>query len=253
MPLPNQAIPIVSAGAPVEPGQPCPTLHISNLNERIHPRHMINELQRILAPFGEIMSVSCRRKLSLRGQAFVEFADVGSAQRVVHTLQSRTLYGKSMVIRFARRPSNCTVKRLSGRVGLERERAERVAERMERQKYPRLTKRQRLAQAMAASTSPGAMMAASMQQQAAVVSPTSMELPNKTIYVQNLPLDVPDADLVALFRRYIGFVEFRRVPNRPDLGFVEYETEAQAGVPRQALDRHEMRPGRPIRVSFARR
>lgn len=242
-------IPIISAAAPVEPGQPCPTLHISNLNEHIHPRHLIAELERILSPFGEIWSVSVKRKLALRGQAFVEFAEIQSAIKVVQSLQSRTLYGKSMVIRFAKRPSNRTVKKQGGKEGVLQERRERLKERLERQKYPRLTRRQRMAQVMAASATSHPMSMA----QPTVISPTSMELPNKTVYVQGLPTDASDADLTALFRRYIGFIEFRRVPNRPDLGFVEYETEAQAGVPRQALDRHEMRPGRPIRVSFARR
>jgi hypothetical protein len=169
------------------------------------------------------------------------------------------VYGKTVVVRYARQRSNQTVRREGGRVGLEREKAARRADRLERAKYPRLTKRQRLAQAMAmqqqqlGSGMVPPYMSAVHTAAAPIISPTSLELPNKTIFVQGIPADLSTDHLIALFKRYIGFVEFRRAPNRPDLGFVEYETDAQASVPRQALDRHELRPGQPIRVTFARR
>lgn len=251
-PLPNQiqapVIPIVSAGAPVEPGLPCPTLHVSNLNERIHPKYMKEELQKIFSVYGHILNISCKRKLNLRGQAFVVFQEQLEATKALQSLQTRTLYGKSMVIRYARRMSNATIKRQGGRQLLEQERLARQADKMERAKYPRLTKRQRLAQAMASGVS--ATMPIMVPQ---VATGALLELPNKTVFVQGLPADAGEAELINIFKRYIGFVELRRIPNQPEIAFVEYETEAQAAVVRNGLDRHELRPGHPIRVTFAKR
>ena len=258
------SVPIVSAAAPVEPGLPCPTIHVSNLNERIHPRHMISELEKIMSVYGQILSIQCKRKLSLKGQAFVEFASVESAQRAIANLQTRTLYQKSMVLRFAKRRSNLTVKRQSGSRGLKQEQALRMQEKLERARNPRLTRRQRFAQAVASGAAPvvvpgvggvgvlpNMMPVSSVNPQAQTMS--TIELPNKTVFVQNLPAEATDDELITLFKRYIGFVELRRIPTRPEIAFVEYETDAQAGVVRVGLDRHELRPNRPMRVTFARR
>jgi RNA recognition motif-containing protein len=214
---------------------------------------MIPELRRIYSAYGTVLSVTCKKKISLRGQAFIVFSDVAEAVRALQALQTRTIYGKSMVIRFARRPSNISLKKQGGSKLLRQERVARKADKLERARYPRLTKRQRLAHAMASGIIPVAPMMPAGQPLMSSASQAVLELPNKTVFVQGLPADASDSELIDMFKRYIGFVEFRRIPNQPEIGFVEYESEAQAGVVRNALDRHELRPGRPIRVTFARR
>lgn len=82
---------------------------------------------------------------------------------------------------------------------------------------------------------------------------SEMQLPNKILFLTFLPPGIQEATLSSLFQKYPGFVEVRSVPGRPDLAFVEYEGEAQAGAARQALDRYEIAPGAQLKVSFARR
>ncbi len=79
-------------------------------------------------------------------------------------------------------------------------------------------------------------------------------LPNKILFCQNVPPGYPLPALTDQFKRFPGLVDVRGVPNRQDLAFVEFETEAQAGAARQIIDRQELVPGQaPIRVSFARK
>jgi hypothetical protein len=80
-----------------------------------------------------------------------------------------------------------------------------------------------------------------------------LQLPNKVLYLQNLPEGITEKELLEVFKKYPGFVEIRLVPNRPDVAFAEYESEAQAVVARQAAETHEVRPGTNLRVAFARR
>lgn len=85
----------------------------------------------------------------------------------------------------------------------------------------------------------------------------AIELPNRVLYLQNLPLAMPEdggkeRSLQAIFQRYPGFQEVRLVAARPDVAFVEYETEVQASAARQGTDQLEF-GGSIIRVSFARR
>lgn len=83
--------------------------------------------------------------------------------------------------------------------------------------------------------------------------PLDVGLPNKTLFLTGIAPDVNEAELTALFRRYPGFDEVRRVPNRPDVAFVEYGSEVQAAAARSATDNLQLRPGAAVRVTFARR
>lgn len=79
-------------------------------------------------------------------------------------------------------------------------------------------------------------------------------LPNKILFVQQIPAGFAIPALKETFRRFPGLMDVRGVPNRPDLAFVEFETETQAGAARQITDRMEVLSGQPpIRVSFARK
>ncbi len=86
------------------------------------------------------------------------------------------------------------------------------------------------------------------------ISGPDVLLPNKVLFVQNVPTGFPIAALKEQFKRFPGLMDVRGVPNRLDLAFVEFETEAQAGAARQIVDRSELVPGQPpVRVSFARK
>lgn len=80
-----------------------------------------------------------------------------------------------------------------------------------------------------------------------------LQLPNKVLYLQNLPEGIKESQLSELFKRFPGFIEVRMVPNRPDVAFAEYENEMQAMMARQSLDGHEVTAGSPLRVAFAKR
>lgn len=81
-----------------------------------------------------------------------------------------------------------------------------------------------------------------------------VQLPNKILFIQNIPQGIGQEQITTAFRQFPQLVEVRMIPNRPDLAFVEYESEQAANTARAALDRYEMLPGsQPIRVLFARR
>lgn len=82
---------------------------------------------------------------------------------------------------------------------------------------------------------------------------SDMQLPNKILFIQQLPPGTTEDSLSRIYIRSPGFVEVRSVPGRPDLAFVEFESEAQAGNARNATDNIEIVPGGHIRVTFARR
>ncbi len=238
-------------------GQPNETVYVQNLNERIPVRYLIPALEKLFGEYGEVLGVVAKKRLALRGQAFIIYKDIESSRKAVAALQGTRIYGKSMVVRFAKYKSD-TISKADGTYSIERRRREQ--DKIERAKYPRLTRKQMMAQMAASGTLPAAGMAMPLMMpvaSAAGLTPSiPMELPNKVLYLQHLSSTMPEAakekSLVDLFKQFPGFVEVRLVPTRPDVAFVEYENEVRATAARQATDETLIGDQR-IRVSFARR
>jgi U2 small nuclear ribonucleoprotein B'' len=232
---------IVSAGAPIDPGPPHPTLYLNNLNDKIPIKKLTFTLSALFAPFGHIVRIVAKGRLALRGQAWIVFESTESSKAALSALQGMRLWDKTMHIKFAKFPTS--VNPQDYRV--------RHEYRSQRAKEPRLTMRQRRLQLGAAS--PALLMAAS------TLSPTSvtgeaLQLPNKTLFIQQVPPGVDGSELNDIFKRYAGFVEVRVVPNRHDLVFVEFENEVSSAFARNAMDQQLLRPNQPpIKVTFAKR
>lgn len=104
-------------------GQPNQTLYLQNLNEHINIKYLVPQLKALFREFGEVIEVSAKRRLALRGQAFVVFRSVEDARSALAGLQGCRLYGKSMVIRFAKYKSD-VISKSDGTYDIERRRRE---------------------------------------------------------------------------------------------------------------------------------
>jgi U2 small nuclear ribonucleoprotein B'' len=77
--------------------------------------------------------------------------------------------------------------------------------------------------------------------------------PNNILFLQNLPENIQQAQLMDLFQTYPGFREVRMIPTKRDIAFVEYEDETLAAAAKSALGGHEIEEGKPMKVTFARK
>lgn len=268
-----------SLPAGLEIGQPNHTVYIQNLNERVNLKYMKIELERLFSSHGQIHNIILKRRLALRGQAFIIFDTMDSAKHAITSLQGQKLFGKSMICRFARFKSDIIAER-EGTLDIEKK--HRIADKVERSKTIRLTRRQILTQMMGNPMMSQLMMVGPSASLSGAVSGIplasmgpEMQLPNKVLFVQNIPVsasistsgsdqqqqssgtNIPSETskkIEEMFKRFTGFCEARFVPNRPDVAFIEYENELQANNARQAMDKYEIIPNQPvIRVTFSKR
>ncbi|GAA5882145.1 hypothetical protein JCM16303_005629, partial [Sporobolomyces ruberrimus] len=77
--------------------------------------------------------------------------------------------------------------------------------------------------------------------------------PSQVLYVAGLPQEVTTDMLSALFQQYSGLSSVRILPASQGTAMVVYETVAQAGVAREALDGFLIDKDTPIKVAFAAR
>ena len=102
-PAASYQMPLQSASAPVEVGLPNPTLYLQNLPERHNPsKNLPPLLKALFSPYGTIRQVIVKKRLTCHGQAWIIFENLTDAQRALQELQGTRIWGKSVVIRFAR-------------------------------------------------------------------------------------------------------------------------------------------------------
>lgn len=76
------------------------------------------------------------------------------------------------------------------------------------------------------------------------------EPPNRVLFVSNLPEETTDAMLTMLFNQFSGFKEARRAVG--GIGFVEYETEAQATAAKVTYHGFKLTRTHAISVTYAK-
>lgn len=251
--VPNQVSPAAPRIPSIEVGIPSSTVYVQNLDDRLNPKYsLVPALKKLFKPFGRVRRVTCKRSLLVKGQAWIEFGHVEEATAAIKSLQSTRLFQKTMIVRYARSKSFWLAKKEGT---LQQERRRRDQAKMERIRFPRLTRRQLLAQ-MAKNPAMLPVMLNPSASNSAMNPNLAIDagLPNKTLFLQGIPEGVTEGELSNLYKRFPGFDEVRAVPNRSDVAFVEFGTEMQAAVARGATDNLVMRPNQPpIRAIFARR
>jgi RNA recognition motif-containing protein len=220
------------------------TLYIQNLNEKVKKDAFKKAIQSELGDLKAIRIVY-KRHLTLKGQAFIVFQGEDDAKRAFSMLQGLRLFGKSMVVSFARAKSDETC-RADGT--LEQERSRRMMAKAQKKLMPpRLTRRQIMAQMALNPTAsfftpphlvhpPMARDGQASTGQGPAGLPlmgTDLQIPNKVLLVTNIPSSIGEEQLFSHFNKYVGMVEVRMVPSRPDIAFVEYDNEAQSAKAKQ--------------------
>ena len=104
------------------------SVYVRNLEERIKPGELIDALKELFSEYGEIIDVVAKTNLKAKGQAFVVFDNVESAQKCIEDVQGFDLFGKPMQLAFAKTRSDAFVKRTAGDEELESHKRRRLAE-----------------------------------------------------------------------------------------------------------------------------
>lgn len=226
----------------------------------------------------------------MRGQAFVVFEDLNSATAALRAMQGFPLYQKPMRIQFAKLDSDVIAKRkgtfvprpkAASRAAAAQAAAEAAAAAAldaaggaQGGTSARAIRRrqQRAAAAAAAAAANAAAGGAAVPPpppstngdfQATTtgggapppINPATIpdQPPNKILFLTNLPSDSDEAMLSMLFNQFTGYREVRMVPGRHDIAFVEFGNEMEAATAKHGLQGFNIRPGRPIRITFAKK
>uniref|UniRef100_A0A0B6ZT56 RRM domain-containing protein n=1 Tax=Arion vulgaris TaxID=1028688 RepID=A0A0B6ZT56_9EUPU len=243
------------------------TIYINNLNEKIKKDELKKSLYAIFSQFGQILDIVAIKSLKMRGQAFVIFKEINSAANALRSMQGFPFYEKPMRIQFSKKDSEVIAKLKGTYVEQpKRPREKHEDEGAKRKKKPRS---QPAADTAPAPTGPPPQITPRVQPQPAapvVPAPTSLppavppalsaipeQPPNQILFITNLPEETTEMMLSMLFNQFPGFKEVRLVPGRHDIAFVEFETDAQAGAAKDALQSFKITPTNAMKITFAKK
>ncbi|KAJ8608428.1 hypothetical protein CTAYLR_010330 [Chrysophaeum taylorii] len=215
----------------MEPNQ---TVYINNLNEKIKKEVLKKSLYSVFSQFGKILDIVCCRGIRLRGQAWVVFAEVGSATNALRQMQGFPFYDKPMRIAFAKVKSDIVAK-IDGTF--------KPREKRKRAEPPPAPPPPPKPQQTSDEPRP---------QKKTSVEPHN-STPSNVLFAQELPDDCTDMMLAMLFQQYTGFKEVRMVPGKKGIAFVEFADDVQASLALAALNGFKLTPNDSLNLAFAKR
>uniref|UniRef100_A0A1A8QK04 Metadherin b n=3 Tax=Nothobranchius TaxID=28779 RepID=A0A1A8QK04_9TELE len=105
-------------------------------------------------------------------------------------------------------------------------------------------------QAANAAKKPSAVSVVPVQTPAAQVPDNP---PNHILFLTNLPEETNEMMLSMLFNQFPGFKEVRLVPGKHDISFVEFESDSQAGIAKDALQGFRITATCAMKITYAKK
>jgi RNA recognition motif-containing protein len=103
-------------------------VYVRNLEERIKIEELKEALRELFSEYGEIIDIVAKSNLKAKGQAFIVFDSIESAQKAIEEVQGFELFEKPMQLAFAKTRSDATVKRTGDEEEFEQHKRRRLAE-----------------------------------------------------------------------------------------------------------------------------
>uniref|UniRef100_A0A4W4GCM1 RRM domain-containing protein n=1 Tax=Electrophorus electricus TaxID=8005 RepID=A0A4W4GCM1_ELEEL len=205
--------------------RPNHTIYINNVNDKIKKEELKRSLYALFSQFGQIIEIVAMKTMKMRGQAFVVFKELSAATNALRQLQGFPFYNKPMRIQYAKTDSDVIAK-VRGTYSDKDKKKEKKKKAQE--------------QAANAAKKPA-------------VSLVPDNPPNYILFLTNLPEETNEMMLSMLFNQFPGFKEVRLVPGKHDIAFVEFESEAQAGVAKDALQGFRITATCAMKITYAKK
>ncbi|XP_068582667.1 U2 small nuclear ribonucleoprotein B'' [Cebidichthys violaceus] len=216
--------------------RPNHTIYINNINDRVKKEEMKRSLYALFSQFGQIIDIVAMKTMKMRGQAFVVFKELAASTNALRQLQGFPFYNKPMRIQYAKTDSEVIAK-VKGTYG---------------DKEKKKDKKKKALEPLAASLlkKPAAGSAAPVHSNAVQVPDNP---PNYILFLNNLPEETNEMMLSMLFNQFPGFKEVRLVPGKHDISFVEFESDTQAGVAKDALQGFRITATCAMKITYAKK
>ena len=224
--------------------RPCHTLYLNNLNDKIKKDELKRSLFELFSQFGRILDIVAMKTPTTRGQAFIVFREISSANVAMRALNNFTFYDKPLRVQYAKKESEAIA-------GLKNPLMEKPKRKIDDDDAQDKPKKKAKIPTGVPPTIPNGQGEKPMEVNTAYE--IGEEHTHNILFLSNLPQETTDVMLSMLFAQYPGFKEIRLIPGRADIAFVEYENTVQAGLAKDSLNGFKMTPIHAMQVTYAKK
>ncbi|XP_029353110.1 U2 small nuclear ribonucleoprotein B'' isoform X2 [Echeneis naucrates] len=214
--------------------RPNHTIYINNINDKVKKEELKRSLYALFSQFGQVIDIVAMKTMKMRGQAFVVFKELAAATNALRQLQGFPFYNKPMRIQYAKTDSEVIAK-VKGTYGDKEKKKDKKKKAQE----------------------PAANLTKKPVGLVPPVLPPAVQVPdnppNYILFLSNLPEETNEMMLSMLFNQFPGFKEVRLVPGKHDIAFVEFESESQAGVAKDALQGFRITATCAMKITYAKK
>ncbi|XP_061579773.1 U2 small nuclear ribonucleoprotein B'' [Cololabis saira] len=215
--------------------RPNHTIYINNINDKVKKEELKRSLYALFSQFGQVINIVALKTIRMRGQAFVVFKELAASTNALRQLQGFPFYNKPMRIQYAKTDSD-VISKMKGTHSDKEKKKEK--------------KKKALEPALNATKKPTA-VSTGLGHTPAVQVPDNP--PNYILFLSNLPEETNEMMLSMLFNQFPGFKEVRLVPGKHDISFVEFESDTQAGVAKDALQGFRITATCAMKITYAKK
>ncbi|CAN9510052.1 unnamed protein product [Ophioblennius macclurei] len=215
--------------------RPNHTIYINNINDKVKKEELKRSLYALFSQFGQIVEIVAMKTMKMRGQAFVVFKELAAATNALRQLQGFPFYNKPMRIQYAKTDSEVIAK-VKGTYGDKEKKKDKKKKALE------------LTANVPKKPPPGLGPPLSSPVVQVPDNP-----PNYILFLSNLPEETNEMMLSMLFNQFPGFKEVRLVPGKHDISFVEFESDTQAGVAKDALQGFRITATCAMKITYAKK
>uniref|UniRef100_A0A3P8UIT8 Small nuclear ribonucleoprotein polypeptide B2 n=1 Tax=Cynoglossus semilaevis TaxID=244447 RepID=A0A3P8UIT8_CYNSE len=214
--------------------RPNHTVYINNINDKVKKEELKRSLYALFSQFGQILDIVAMKTIKMRGQAFVIFKELAAATNALRQLQGFPFYNKPMRIQYAKTDSDIIMKG-RGTYG-------------DKEKKKDKKKKAQEPTAVVAKKLPPV-----NRNCLSFFTQVPDNPPNHILFLSNLPEETNEMMLSMLFNQFPGFKEVRLVPGKHDISFVEFESDTQAGVAKDALQGFRITAVCAMKITYAKK
>lgn len=195
----------------------------------------------LFSQFGDILELHARKSFKMKGQAFIVFREISAASAAKHALDNTLFFNKQLRVNYSRSPSDITLKQSGQYTHKEKIRKDQERRKRREQEYLEIKKK---------TTQSGQNKPKERVKQ----SISSMEpvLPNNVLFVENLPADITEPVLRAVFSKYNGLRDVGLFSGK-GIAFIEYDNEVNAGGALLGLNGLNLTADCTLQISFAKK
>jgi U2 small nuclear ribonucleoprotein B'' len=204
---------------------------------------MKQSLYHLFSQFGDILEIQARKSFRMKGQAFIVFRDVSSATNAKHALDNTVFFGKQMRVNYSKSMSDVILKHTTKFTHKDKMKVDQERRKRRELEYLEIKKKTKSNTIKTDKIS---------HVQSNVYTKPDNTMPNNTLFVENLPADITESILRAVFSKYNGFKEVRFFAGK-GIAFVEYDNEINAGGALIGLNGLNLTADCTLQISFAKK